>query len=106
MLFQLRLLSTPRITSSNNYMSTGGITVYSGVKFKLILSGDGIDEIKEVLFTTSNSSFGESCYNTEGSYHTSETFDKIERDQEAGLVVVTIGRQGGYCCFFLTFVQM
>ena len=75
-------------------MSSGGITVYSGAKFKLILSGDGIDEIKEVLFTTSNSSFGESCYNTEGSYHTSEIFDNIEADQEAGLVVVTIGKPG------------
>ena len=93
------LFYTPRITSSNNYMSSGGITVYSGAEFKLILSGDGIEEIKEVLFTTSNSSFGESCYNTEGSYHTSDTFDKIERDPEAGLVVVTIGMSGVWCCF-------
>ena len=68
--------------------------MYSEAKFKLILSGDGIDEIKAVLFTTSNSSFGESCYNTEGSYHTSEIFDKIESDQESGLVVITIGKPG------------
>ena len=68
--------------------------MYSEAEFKLILSGDGIDEIKEVLFTTSNSSFGESCYNTEGSYHTSEIFDKIETNEESGLVVVTIGKPG------------
>jgi len=87
---RVRALLLDKITSSNTYMSSGGITVYSEAEFKLILSGDGIDEIKEVLFTTSNSSFGESCYNTEGSYHTSEIFDKIETNEESGLVVVTI----------------
>ena len=86
---------TPRTTSSNNYMRSGGITVNSGSEFKLILSGDGIEEIKAVLFTTSNSSFGESCYDTDGSYHSSDKFEDIERNQEAGLVVVSIwGRSG------------
>ena len=78
-------------------MSSGGITVNSGSKFKLILSGDGLMKIKEVLFTTSNSSYGESCYGTEGSYHTSEIFDKIEKDPDAGLVVVYIGKASSRC---------
>ena len=75
-------------------MSSGGITVYSGEEFKLILSGDGIEEIKKVQFTTRNSSFGELCHDHEDGGHTSDTFDKIERDPEAGLVMVTIGMLG------------
>ena len=81
---------SPRTTNSNTYMSSGGITVNSGTEFKLILSGDGIQEIKEVLFTTSNSSFGESCYDADGSYHSSDKFGEIARNPEAGLVVVSI----------------
>ena len=72
-------------------MPNGGITVYSGTDFKLVMSGEGIEEIKLVLFTTSNSSFGESCYDTDGGYHTSDYFDNIEWNKEAGLVVVSIG---------------
>ena len=85
------LCFTPRITNSNTYMPNGGITVYSESEFKLVMSGEGIEEIKLVLFTTSNSSFGESCYDTDGGYHTSDYFDNIEWNKEAGLVVVSIG---------------
>ena len=85
---------TPRTTNSNTYMASGGITVYSESHFNLILSGDGIEEIKAVQFTTSNSSFGESCYGTDAGYHISDIFETIERDSEAGLAVVSIGMSG------------
>jgi len=91
---RVRVLLLNETTNSNTYMASGGITVYSESHFNLILSGDGIEEIKAVQFTTSNSSYGESCYGTDAGYHISDIFETIERDSEAGLAVVSIDGRG------------
>ena len=79
----------PSTNSHNKYLATGGITVYHGEVFELVMVGEGLDNIRAVKFTTVNNTYGDSCHGG-GSSHTSDTFSEFRELESPGLRAVAV----------------
>jgi len=79
-----------RTTTHNQYLETGGITVYDNEEFNLVLTGVDLHRIKAIKFTTANNTHGDDCHGDEGSFHQSQTFKEFQDLENPGLRSVRV----------------